>query len=418
MDWDNLQEILVTIRKNKLRTALTAFGIFWGILMLILLLGAGAGLENGASKNFGSDDRTSIWINANQTAVPYRGMPHGRKIELDEDDVAAIRRNFPDVQFISAENQAGERWQRSVSISHKNKSGSFEVFGVADDYFRIKKYLDYRAGRTLNSLDNVERRKIAIIGTAVRDRLFDEEQDPVGSTVTFHGIVLTVAGVFYDDGRQGRMSERIYIPLTTFQKVFGRANKVGQITLTPSPDVDPFAFEQKIVDFLKQRHTVSPKDTKAISSFNFAEQTKSMTQLFAAINLFVWFVGLGTLAAGIVGISNIMIITVKDRTREIGVRKALGATPGSIVKMILTESILITAIAGYIGLVTGVGLLELVNMLMQNQAGEITYFDRPEVDFRTATYAIVILIIAGTLAGLAPALRAAKILPIEAMRED
>lgn len=408
----------MTVRQNKLRTALTAFGVFWGIFMLILLLGAGKGLENGASNRFGSDDRTSIWINSQRTGLPYKGMPHGRQIEMTEDDIAAIKREFPQVQYISAENRAGEQWRRTINVTHKNKSGAFGVFGVADDYFRIKRYLDYRSGRTLNSLDSEEKRKIALIGTAVRDRLFAPGESPVGQEITFHGIVLKVVGVFYDDGQNGQMSERVYIPLSTFQRVFGRSNKVGQLTLTPKPGVEPFAFEEAVIDYLKQRHQVAPKDIKAFHSFNFAQHTQAMTNLFSAINLFVWFVGLGTLAAGIVGISNIMIITVKDRTREIGVRKALGATPSSIVSMILTESVLITAIAGYFGLAAGVGLLELVNHALQSAGGAIDYFDRPEVDFGTAFYALLILIASGALAGLAPAIHAAKILPIEAMREE
>lgn len=418
MDWDNLQEILTTVRKNKLRTALTAFGVFWGIFMLILLLGAGNGLENGANNRFGSDDRTSIWIGAHRTGIPYKGMPHGRPVELTEDDIAAIERDFPQVQHISAENRAGERWRSSINVAYQNKSGAFGVYGVADDFFRIKKYLDYREGRTLNTLDTQEQRKVALIGTAVRDALFGPEASAVGKEITFHGIVLQVVGVFYDDGQNGRMSERVYIPLSTFQRVFGRANKVGQITLTPKADVDPFVFEENILDFLKQRHQVAPDDKRAFHSFNFAEHTKAMTNLFSAINLFVWFVGLGTLTAGIVGISNIMIITVKDRTREIGVRKALGATPGSIVNMILTESVLITAIAGYLGLAAGVGLLELVNQALTSAGAQLEYFDRPEVDLRTAGYALAVLIVSGALAGLAPALHAARILPIEAMREE
>jgi len=418
VDLDSLQEILFTLRKNKLRTFLTAFGVFWGILMLILLLGAGRGLENGADTGFGSDDRSSIWISSHRTAIPYKGLPHGRVIEFTEDDIAAIEREIDDLHFISAENVAGQRWQRTINVTHKNKTGNFGVYGVADDYFRIKKYIEYRAGRTLNTLDGEERRKVALIGTRVRDRLYRPDEDPVGTLITFHGIALKVVGVFYDEAREGRLSERIYIPLSTFQKTFGRSNKVGLITLTPKAGVDPFEFEEKVVKLLRQRHSIAPNDVRAIHVFNYAEQMQSIIQVFAAINGFIWFVGLGTLAAGVVGISNIMIITVKDRTREIGIRKALGATPSSIVSMVLTESILVTAVAGYLGLVLGVGLLELFNYALVNSGSDVSYFERPEVDLGMALQALTVLIIAGTLAGLAPALHAAKILPIEAMREE
>lgn len=417
MDWDNIQEILLTIRKNKLRSALTAFGVFWGILMLILLLGVGKGLENGADSNFGSDDRSSIWISGGRTGMPYKGMPHGREILLTEDDIAALQKEFKNIHYISAENLAGARWKRTINIAYKNQTANFSVYGVADDYFRIKKYIEYRAGRSINTLDSVEKRKVALIGTAVRDRLF-ADQDPIGETILFHGIALTVIGVFYDDARDGRMSERVYIPLSSFQKVFGKANQVGQIVLTPKPGVDAFKFEDDVMHFLKQRHQIAPNDIKALHSFNYAQHMQSMTTLFTAINWFVWFVGIGTLAAGIVGISNIMIITVKDRTKEIGVRKALGAPPRSIINMILTESILITSIAGYLGLAAGVGILHLINKAILASGGDIEFFERPDVDLQTASYALVILIVSGALAGLAPALRAAKILPIEAMRED
>lgn len=413
---DGLQEILFTVRKNKLRTFLTAFGVFWGILMLILLLGSGKGLQNGTESRFGSDDRSSIWISSGQTAISYDGLPRGRKIQFTEDDIAAILHEVPGVQFISAENRAGERWQRSINVNYKNKSGAFGVYGVADDYFQIKKYLDYPEGRALNSIDTQEIRKIAMIGTRVRDRLFGEDVDPVGEYISFHGILLKVVGVFYDSGQEGRMSERVYIPLTSYQIIFGEGKYVGQITLTPKPEIDPFKFEEEVVSLLKFRHRIAPDDIKAVRVFNFAKNMESVTQLFFAINAFVWFVGIGTLVAGIVGVSNIMIITVKDRTREIGVRKALGATPFSIVSMILSESVLITAFAGYVGLVLGVGILELVSKAIAS-SGDNGFFVRPEVDIQIAFLAISILIIAGTLAGLAPALRAAKILPVEAMRE-
>ncbi|WP_185233753.1 ABC transporter permease [Teredinibacter franksiae] len=414
---DNFQEIIFTLRKNKLRTFLTAFGVFWGILMLILLLGAGKGLENGIEAGFGTDDRTSIWIGSGRTAVPYKGIPHGRHIAFTEDDLDAVRREFDGIQHISTEIMAGKRWRRTINVAYKEKSGAFSVLGVADEFFNIKRYLEYPAGRTLNVLDSADIRKVAIIGTAVRDRLFGPEADPVGKDITFHGIVLKVVGVFYDSGRQGRMSERVYIPLATFQKTFGRGNKVGQLALTPKPGVDSYALEERIVAYLKQRHWVAPEDVRGIRSHNRAKQMEETTRIFTGITAFIWFVGLGTLAAGIVGISNIMIITVKDRTREIGVRKALGATPSSIVSMVLTESVLVTAIAGYCGLVLGVGLIELVAIMVEKAGGSMGFFGAPEVDIIIAIKAIVILVVFGALAGLAPALHAAKIHPIEAMRE-
>jgi ABC-type antimicrobial peptide transport system, permease component len=359
-----------------------------------------------------------MWISAGRTAIPYQGTPNGRQINFTEDDLTALREQFGEVQYVSAENRAGIRWRRTINVTYKNKSGAFGVFGVADDYFSIKRFLEYRAGRTLNVLDTADTRKVALIGSAVRDRLFGENVDPTGEQITFHGIVLQVVGVFYDSGRQGRMSERIYIPLTTFQKTFGSANKVGTLALTPKSSTDSYTLEENLKTFLRQRHGVAPTDERAISIYNTARQLESTTKTFAAITMFVWFVGLGTLAAGIVGISNIMIITVKDRTREIGVRKALGATPLSIVTMILSESVLVTATAGYCGLVLGVAILEGVSLVVKNAGGSLGFFGAPDIELSTAIQAVIVLIVAGALAGLAPALRAAKILPIEAMREE
>lgn len=418
MLFDSLQEIYISLSRNKLRTLLTAFGVFWGVFMLILLLGAGRGLENASDNSFGSDDRTSLWIDAGRTAVPYRGRPPRREIEFTEDDIAAIEKEIPGVQYISAENRAGERWQRTINVTYKNASANFSVYGVADDFFRIKKYIEYPQGRTLNALDELHARKVALIGTAVRDRLFGRDSAPVGEEIHFHGIVLQVVGVFYDEAREGRMSERVYIPLSTFQKTFGRANKIGQITLTPQAGINPIDFEEQIVALLRERHVISPNDTRAINVFSYARQMEKVEQVFSAIGAFIWFVGLGTLTAGIVGISNIMIITVKDRTREIGIRKALGASPASVVAMVLSESVLLTAGAGYLGLVLGVGVLELVNQLILSAGTQISYFERPEVDLMIAAKAVLLLVVCGALAGLAPAMRAARILPIEAMREE
>lgn len=416
--FDGLQEIYYSLSRNKLRTFLTAFGVFWGVFMLILLLGAGRGLSNASDNSFGSDDRTSIWISGGRTALPYHGRPPRRLIEFTEDDIAAIQQNIAGVQYISAENRAGERWQRTVNITYKNQSANFGVYGVADDFFRIKKYIDYPYGRTLNGLDERDARRVALVGTVVSDRLFGAGVNPLGKEINFHGIVFQVVGVFHDEAREGRMSERVYIPLSTFQKTFGRANKIGQITLTPAPGLDPIAFEEKVVALLRERHVVSPDDTRAVNAFNYARQMAQVEQVFSAIGVFIWFVGLGTLTAGIVGISNIMIITVKDRTREIGVRKALGATPASVVLMVLSESVLLTAVAGYLGLVLGVGLLELVNQALVASKANLAYFERPEVDLWIAAKAVILLVVCGALAGLAPAMRAAKILPIEAMREE
>ena len=229
---------------------------------------------------------------------------------------------------------------------------------------------------------------------------------------------MRVVGVFYDKGNRGQNSERVYLPQSTFTKVFGGSDRIDSIWLRPAPGVDGFELEKKVVALLKRRHDVAPDDRRGVNSFNMATPAQNVLGLFVGINVFIWFVGLGTLMAGIVGVSNIMIITVKERTREIGIRKALGATPFSIVGTLLLESTLVTGIAGYLGLVFGVGLLELVAMGLRAAGAKLPYFMNPEVNFRVAVTAILLLVAVGVLAGLMPALRAAKITPIEAMRAE
>lgn len=416
MTADSLQEIWFSLRRNKLRTSLTAFGVFWGIFMLVLLLGAGAGLKHGIEKGFSSDLRTSMWIHATKTSVPYKGLAHGRKIQFTEADLAAIRRELPGVDLISAENPLGSFRQADIQVTYGNKSGTFGVFGVAKGYFKIKAFQEYRAGRRLNNFDDDEQRKVAVIGTRVAENFFADINLALGEQININGVNFTIVGVFYDSGWEGRMSERVYIPLSTFQKTFGIGKNITAITVTPKAGFSGDDINQPLSDLLKKRHNVAPNDRRAINIFDLAKQSADVDNTINAINLFIWFVGLGTLAAGVVGISNIMIITVKERTVEIGIRKALGAKPINIVSTILLEAILVTAFAGYTGLVLAVGVIELVDFALTSLKVELNYFVNPEVNFNVALGALAILISSGTLAGFFPAWKAAKISPIEAMR--
>jgi putative ABC transport system permease protein len=415
MIWDSLQEILYSLKSNKLRTSLTAFGVFWGIFMLVLLLGAGTGLKRGLEKSFSSDLRNSIWINAFTTSVPYKGLPNGRKIQLTEADLHAVAQEIPGVDLLSAENPLGSAFRANIRVTYENQAGTFGVFGVAKNYFKIKRYQDYQLGRRLNDLDEDEKRKVAVIGTRVKERLFGA-QNPLGQLIAIKGVTFTVVGVFYDSGWEGRMSERIYIPLSTFQNAFGGGEKISILAVTPKEGVLGVNITPQIEALIKRRHRVAPNDRKAIFITDLAQQSAQLNNTLNAINVFIWFVGLGTLAAGIVGISNIMMITVKERTLEIGIRKAIGASPWRIVSTILLEAVLVTGIAGYAGLVLAVGLLELVNYLLMHFNIELNYFTQPEVNFNLALAALGILIGFGLLAGFFPARRAARVSPIEAMR--
>ena len=410
---DGLQEILFTLRQNKLRTVLTAFGVFWGIFMLVLLLGAGRGMQNGIWDDFGTEVLDWIIIWPGDTSVAFHGMGPGRKIQLNLTDVQTVSQQVSGIRVISA-----ERYVENGNITYERKISNSQIVGIPDEYFKLKEDVPFNFGRKPNPLDQDEIRKVVVIGSAVAERLFDKGVDPVGRFVRVKDVEMKVVGIFYDKQNRGQYSERVLIPLTTMQTIYGGGDVTSNIWVRPNKGVDGFELEKKVLEVLKRRHDVSPEDMRGVNSFNLAVQAQKVTGLFVGINVFIWFVGLGTLTAGIVGISNIMIITVKERTREFGIRKALGATPLNIVSTLLLESTLVTGFAGYLGLVVGVGLLELVAFGLRSTGAKLPYFLNPSVDFRLAITALLLLVAVGVLAGLMPALHAAKITPTEAMRAE
>jgi putative ABC transport system permease protein len=345
--------------------------------------------------------------------VAYHGMAPGRRIQLRLADIQAVRDQVPGIRVISA-----ERFVENGTINYERKNSSSQILGIPDEYFKVKEDVPFNLGRKTNPLDQDETRKVVVLGTAVAERLFEKGVDPVGKYVRVRDVSMKVVGIFYDKGGRGQNSERVLMPLTTMQSMFGGGEITSNIWVRPEKGIDPFELEKKVLELLKRRHEVAPQDNRGINSFNMAMPARNVNGLFIGINVFIWFVGLGTLTAGIVGISNIMIITVKERTKEIGIRKALGATPFHIVSTLLLESTLVTGVAGYLGLVFGVGLLELVAFGLRSSGAKLPYFLNPSVDFQLAITAIVLLVAVGVLAGLMPALRAARITPTEAMKAE
>lgn len=411
-DQDKWQEIFTTIRQNKWRTIATAFGVFWGILMLVLLLGAGQGLQNGVVKSMILDATNSIWFVPDRTTLPHRGQPPGRHINFHESDMQAVRERVEGVEYISAEN-----WLfGNFNIVHGQKSSPFMTLGVGDEYFNIKIYQRYFKGRKLNALDMVQGRKVCVIGERVMEVLFDLEENPIGQQINIKGVSFTVVGVFQDDGMNGRFSERIYVPLSIFQRIYNPDRSIRLFAVTTKEGFDGKTVENEVKAVIHDLHAIHPDDNQAMFIHNQEESYQQVMGLFFGIKTFVWIVGIGTLLAGIVGVSNIMLIIVKERTKEIGVRKALGATPRSIVSMIVQEAILITGVAGYFGLLVGIGIIFALNNLLEGQ--DVEYFYNPAVQFEVALAAVFVLVISGGLAGLFPALRAARISPIEALRVD
>jgi len=411
-DLDKWQEIWNTIRKNKLRTALTAFGVAWGIFMLVLLLGSGKGFENGIEGQF-NVAKNAIFLWSQRTSIAYKGLKPGRIIRFTNADVDALRLNIPELDVIAPRlNLEG-----NFTVVRNQKSASYEVYGDYPDYFKVQPFIIMQ-GRLINYKDITDKRKVAVIGTTVRDVLFGET-DPIGKYIKIKGIPFQVIGVFKMRSTRAeevmQNSKQIFVSNTALQQTFNLVNKIGWFAFVPHKGYSTSMVQKKIKSFLAKRHSVHPDDERAIGSENVEEEYQKVQGLFLIIRLFSWFVSIVTIIAGVIGVGNIMLIVVNERTKEIGIRKALGATPGSVISMILQESIVVTSLAGYMGLLAGTGIIAAVDYFLKPE-GE--FFAHPEIDFSVAFSALAVLVVMGTLAGLIPAMKAANINPIEALRDE
>ena len=417
IDTDKWSEIIDTLFRHKLRTSLTALGVGWGIFMLVLLLGAGKGLQNGVEFNFRDDAVNSLWLYDGQTSIAYKGMPVGRQIHFMNEDYDALA-NIDGIEY-----KSGRFYIRGeYIIRYKNKSSSYNTRAVHPDH----KYLENTqidVGRFINQTDLDERRKIAIIGKLVAEELFENfKENPdfvIGKWITIGDVPFQVVGVFSDSGSEREM-QNVYLPITTAQLAFNGKNKVNQLMMT----VGDASVEEsnKIAENIRKdfaaRHKFSPDDDRAVRVRNNVEEFEKFQSLFLFIRGFVWTVSLMTILAGIIGVSNIMLIIVKERTKEIGVRKALGATPYSIISLIVSEAIVITSVAGFFGLTLGVASIMGMQILVGDGGGGDSFFRNPEVDLYVVLIAIGLLVFSGALAGFFPAYKAAKIAPIVALRAD
>ena len=415
LDSDNWQEIFATLRKNRLRSFLTALGVFWGIFMLVVMIGAGKGLRNGATSDFSDFATNSFYLWTQVTSKPYHGFKRGRNFDFNNEDVMAIRKQIPEADVISARNQLGDYGGNS-NVIHGIHSGSFSVMGDFPDVLAIQPIRKIK-GRFLNQRDIQENRKVCVIGDRVENVLFDKERQVLGKYIQINGVFFQVVGHFKSEKTNdgGELAQTIFVPFTTFQRAFHLGNRVGWFSITSKPGVPCDITEKKTIALLAKRHDVHPDDDLAIGHWNAEAEFSKMNGLFNGISTLIWIVGTGTLLAGIIGVSNIMLIVVRERTREIGVKRALGARPLEVVSQVLLESVFLTSTAGYLGLLCGLGLITAIGNLL---GPDVPMFRNPEVNLNVVLTALGLLVAGGLLAGLIPALKAVKIRPVEALRTE
>lgn len=409
---DELLEIYETLKKHKARTMLTAFGVFWGIFMLLLLLGTGDGLEKGVTNMFRGYDLNSFHIFTRSTRMPYLGVQENRSIRMTDEDMDLISTRFKSqIKYVGARSYLTDN---IAQVKNGRLNENYDIYGADPDLFLIRKVL-LKSGRYFNNLDNIQNRFVAIIGSEIVDELY-EGNDVIGQYIQISDSFYKIVGVFesIQIGEEANYQNKtIFIPHNTFQDSFNRKNTIDNIGIVSTND----NVENEIVDFLKKRHKVHPRD-EAIFTWNTKKEFSKFQGLFKAIRVFIWVIGIGTLLSGIVGVSNIMVININERTKEIGIRKALGATPFSLIKMIVLESIFLTGLSGYLGLSVGLLLVEIVNYMLIVFDLRSDFFLNPEINLFIVVVAIFTILLAGFFAALFPARKAALIKPIEALREN
>lgn len=416
---DSWTEIIEALSSNWFRTILTAFGVLWGIFILVILLAAGNGLENGIKQGFSGMATNSMFMWSQNVSQPYKGLPKGRRYNFKLDDVQAIKDQVPGLRFVSPRNQLGG-FRGANNVVRGLQSGAFNVYG---DYPEITQQqpMEITSGRFINYSDIKEKRKVAIIGSGVRTALYEPDEEVIGSYIKINGVNFLVIGTYKKIGQNGDPEENqkeIYVPFTSFSQAFNMADIVGWMAITAKDGFSITELKSQVFDVIKTRHSIAPSDDRAVGNFDLYQEYNKINGLFTALNFVAYFVGILILISGVIGISNIMLIVVKERTKEIGIRRALGATPWSIRSQILLESIFLTIVSGMVGIILATGVLALVNHEMDKMDTSEMMFLNPSVNIGVVVIALVILIVSGLLAGLIPAQNAIKIKPVEALRTD
>ena len=415
---DRWNEILEVLSSNWIRTLLTAFGVFWGIFILILLLAAGKGLENGIKQGFGDAATNTMFMWTRTVTKSYDGMAKGRRYSYDLDDVEDIRENVSNLRFISPRNQLGG-FRGTNNVTRGLNVGAFNVYG---DYPEIIKQepMDITSGRFINYADINEKRKVAIIGEGVEKSLYEKGEASIGTYIKIQGVNFMVIGTYKKKNSGGDGEEdqsQIFVPFTAFSQAFNRGNKVGWMAITANDGTPITAIKPQIFDIVKKNHKIHPDDSRAVGHFDLYEEYSRVESLFMALKFIAYFVGSLVLISGIIGVSNIMLIVVKERTKEIGIRRALGASPNNIRGQILTESVFLTIISGMAGIVFGAVFIYLINYVI-DLSGPIDMFANPSVNIGVVITALTILIVSGLFAGFIPAQNAIKLKPVDALRNE
>ncbi len=416
-DKDTWQEIFSSIGQNKVRTIITVIGVLWGIFLYIVLSGAAKGIDNGFERQFERISSNSLFIWGQSTSVPYDGFKTGRWIHFKISDVSALKNRVPEIQYIAPRSVTGVFGGDKAKVVNGQKKGNYNIYGDFPIYTTIATKTIFEGGRFINESDIQNKRKVCVIGERTRQELFKEGENPIGQFVRINGIHFRIIGVnkfisgggFDDDGD-------IFIPFTTYQRLYNTGKFVDFLLVAAYPDADIVKVEADIREVLKELHHVSPKDKRAIGGFNIGKMFKQITQFASGMTFLSMVIGLATIIGGIIGIGNILLISVKERTKEIGIRRAIGATPKEIRIQIILESVFLTIIAGIIGIILGAFVLSGINAATKNMTDYP--FTNPTVPIPYILGALFLMVILGTLIGLIPAHRAVSIKPIDALREE
>ncbi|TRX39014.1 ABC transporter permease [Flavobacterium restrictum] len=418
-DRDKWNEILEALTANTFRTILTAFGVFWGIFILVILLAAGNGLENGVKKGFDGIATNTMFMWTQTTSKPYKGLPKTRDYNFKNSDVDALKQDFPDLLYVSPRNQLGG-FEGSNNVVRGTKTAAYTIYGDYPELI-LQQPMDIIKGRFVNQQDILLKRKVAVIGQGVLSELYSQAEEAIGTYVKINGVNFMVVGIYHskqNNGNSESEQKNIFVPFSTFQQAFNYGDRVSWMAITAKDDASITKLKAGIINEMKARHSIHPDDDRAIGNFDLYQEFSKVQDLFLILKFIAYFVGTLVLLSGVIGISNIMLIVVKERTKEVGIRRAIGATPAAIRSQILSEAIFLTIIAGMFGIALATGVLVIVNIVLDSMPSEGMMFANPSVDLTVVFVALLILVGSGLLAGFIPAQTAINIKPVDALRTE